>query len=143
VERSCGAVLDGKPRTAAPLRKVMRAQDVACIDMSRYGKDTDQGIDCPLISPWINGSSELVFGLYRLAPGEYHPRHLHPSGAELYYVQDGTCVITVDDDQVECHPGTAVYLPAGTVHAVRTRPHESTTIVYAFDHSTPGLDWLE
>lgn len=132
---------------AVPLYKVTRIRDVEPVELAKVqGNPDDNGIIWPLIARYANGAEEFDFGVYRLAENEYHPLHYHPAGAELYYVLDGSCLITVDDETVEATPGTAVYLPAGTRHAVRTRQGETMTMVYCFssgDFRDAGTTWLE
>ena len=81
-----------------------------------------------------------------LEPNEYHPRHYHSRGSEFYYVLEGSCLVTVDDEIVEATPGTAFYLPEGTVHSVRTRENESVSLLYGFDEGISeniSVTWLE
>jgi len=110
------------------------------------GNPDDQGIFWPLIARYVNGAEEFDFGVYKLEANEYHPRHFHPAGAEFYYIVEGSCLVTVDDDEVEATPGTAIYLPAGTIHAVRTGSEQGMTMVYGFssgDFRDVGTTWLE
>lgn len=131
----------------APLRKVTRLSEERFVPVDHAtGHPGDQGRDCGLIGSHVNGATDLSLGVYRLAPNEYHPRHYHARGTEFYYVMAGSCLITVDDDEVEAGPGTAVYLPEGTVHAVRTRASETVTILYGFDEGIAehiSVTWLE
>src|SRR5437762_2574682 len=131
----------------APLRKVTRLAETEGLNLADIqGHPLDKGVAWPLIARYVNGAEEFDFGVYRLQPDEYHPRHFHPAGAEFYYIIEGSCLVTVDEDVVEAEPGTAIYLPAGTVHAVRTRPGEHMTMVYGFssgDFRDTGCTWLE
>jgi quercetin dioxygenase-like cupin family protein len=110
------------------------------------GHPDDKGTSWALIARYVNGAEEFDFGVYKLDPDEYHPRHYHPAAAEFYYIIEGSCLVTVDGEEVEARPGTAIYLPSGTVHAVRTRPGETMTMVYGFscgDFRDAGTTWLE
>jgi quercetin dioxygenase-like cupin family protein len=131
----------------APLRKVTRLSEQPGLSLTGVqGHPLDQGTFWPLIARYVNGAEEFDFGVYRLEADEYHPRHFHPAQAELYYIVEGSCLVTVDDAEVEATPGTAIYLPRGTVHAVRTRAGETMTMVYAFscgDFRDAGTTWLE
>ena len=131
----------------APLQKVTRLAKVRSYLLKEVqGNPDDAGIAWPLIARYVNGSEEFDFGVYKLAEDEYHPRHFHPAGAEFYYIIEGSCLVTVDEDVVEAEAGTAIYLPAGTVHAVRTRAGETMTMVYGFssgDFRDAGTTWLE
>jgi quercetin dioxygenase-like cupin family protein len=118
----------------APVRKITRLAEEPSSPVAQVtGHPQDEGVDCALIARHINGATEFLVGIYRMAANQLHPRHMHPRGAEFYYVVEGSCLVTVDDDEIEATAGTAVYLPEGTVHAVRTRRDESVTILYAFD----------
>jgi quercetin dioxygenase-like cupin family protein len=134
-------------RPAAPLRKVTRLSEEEFVDIApSSGHPRDQGRDCELIGATTNGATDLALGVYTLQPNEYHPRHFHSRGAEFYYVLEGSCLVTVDDEIVEGTPGTAIYLPEGTIHAVRTRENESVTILYGFDEGileNITVTWLE
>jgi quercetin dioxygenase-like cupin family protein len=132
---------------AAPLRKVTLLQETRGLDIAGVqGHPLDQGVYWPLIARYVNGAEEFDVGIYRLDSDEFHPSHYHPAAAEFYYFIEGSCRVRVDDDWIEATPGTAVYLPAGTVHAVRTRPGETTTMVYGFscgDFRDAGTTWVE
>lgn len=131
----------------APLRYVVRLREETFVEVSgATGNPRDQGRDCQLIGSGANGATDMTLGVYTLAPNEYHPRHFHARGTEFYYILEGSCLITVGDDIVEATPGTAIYLPEGTVHAVRTRDHESVSILYGFDEGISenvAVTWLE
>jgi mannose-6-phosphate isomerase-like protein (cupin superfamily) len=131
----------------APLRKVTRLSEIRCTPTrDATGHPNDHGEDCDLIGAHVNGATDMNLGVYRMGPNEYHPRHFHSRGTEFYYVMEGSCLITVDDEIVEAAPGTAVYLPEGTVHAVRTRGGESVAILYGFDEGIAenvSVTWLE
>jgi quercetin dioxygenase-like cupin family protein len=131
----------------APLRKVTRLAEATPTAISEaQGNPDDQGTFWPLIARYVNGAEEFDVGVYRLDADQYHPRHYHPAGAEFYYIVAGSCVVTVDAEEVEASAGTAIYLPPKTVHAVRTRPGETMTMVYGFssgDFRDVGTTWLE
>ncbi len=132
---------------AAPLRKVTRlSEEITEAVAEVSGHPGDQGTNCTLIARPVNGSEHFDVGIYRMGPNQYHPRHHHPAGAEFYFITEGSCLVTVDGEEHEAAAGTAIYLPEGTVHAVRTRPDESVTILYGFacgDFREAGTTWLE
>jgi quercetin dioxygenase-like cupin family protein len=131
----------------AALRRVTRLAEeppVKLVDIQ--GHPDDKGTVWTLIARYVNGAEEFEFGVYSLEPDEYHPRHFHPAGAEFYYIVEGSCLVTVDDEEVDASAGTAIYLPPRTVHAVRTRTGERMTMVYGFssgDFRDAGTTWLE
>src|SRR4051794_18120140 len=110
------------------------------------GNPHDQGTDWALLGPEIKGAREFSLGLYKMEPNQTHPPHYHPVGPEFYYIVSGSCLVRVDDEEIEVGPETAIYLPEGTVHAVRTRADETVTILYGYDER-PDADistvWLE
>jgi quercetin dioxygenase-like cupin family protein len=132
---------------AAPLRLVTRLAEEAPVKLADIqGHPDDKGTVWALIARYVNGAEEFDFGVYSLDADEYHPRHFHPAGAEFYYILEGSCLITVGEEQVLATPGTAIYLPPNTVHAVRTRAGERMTMVYGFssgDFRDAGTTWLE
>lgn len=135
---------------AAPLLHVTRLAEIDSEfmgDPSRPGGNTkDEGTNWTLIARYVNGAEEFEFGVYSLGPDQYHPKHFHPAGAEFYYITEGSCRVTVGTEEVEATPGTAIYIPPNTVHAVRTRADEHMTMVYGFscgDFRDAGTTWVE
>jgi quercetin dioxygenase-like cupin family protein len=130
---------------SAPLRKVVRLDDEPVMDMnSTSGHPEDAGQHIELIASYVNGSTDMNVGIYRMEADTYHPRHYHPAGAEFYYFIEGNGLVTVDDDEFEFNAGTAVYLPRGTVHAIRTRSR--IQMLYGFDKPDfreCGITWVE
>ena len=96
----------------------------------------DQGSSRPLIGKAINGSPDLLVGVLRMDPGQYHPLHSHPNMGELYFVLEGSCEIRVGDRVEMCDTGTAIYTPAGTPHSIRTYEHGAAVMV-----TFPEGDW--
>lgn len=131
---------------AVRMRKVTRLQDEAVIDMSKIsGHPRDSGMVWELIASYVNGSLDFSVGIYQMLPGQYHPRHMHPAGAEFYYVIEGSCQITIDDEDVSASAGTAIYLPKRTVHAIRTT-NSGMQMLWAYDKPDfrdVGTTWLE
>lgn len=108
----------------------------------------DQGLNKRLITPEINGSPdvEFFFGLTRWPPGDYHPLHRHPGGAEFYYVLSGTGKMQCGDEVIDAKPGLALYIPRNVPHAVRADGDVPLEIAYGFspsDRDAVGLVWLE
>jgi quercetin dioxygenase-like cupin family protein len=135
------------PRHDPPLGKIVRVADQPGYRLDELtGNPHDQGTDWELIGPEINGATEFAVGLYTMAPNQVHPPHYHPVGPEFYFVVSGTCLVRVDDEEVAVGPQTAIYLPEGTVHGVRTRDDESVTILYGFAlraDAKKSTIWLE
>jgi quercetin dioxygenase-like cupin family protein len=131
----------------AEVQKVVRLSDVPEFAVSEVtGHPPDQGRNWELIARAVNGSVDLNLGVYSMGPNQLHPPHYHPLKSEFYYILEGSCLVRVDDEEIEGTPGTAFYLPAGTVHAVRTRASEQMTLLYGFpcgDFREAGTVWLE
>jgi quercetin dioxygenase-like cupin family protein len=129
----------------APLRKVIRRQEEPMIDINQVsGHPGDDGLNWELIGSYVNGSTDMNVGIYQMDAGQYHPRHFHPAGAEFYYFLEGIGFVTVDDEEVEATAGTAIYLPRGTVHAIRAT--KKLELIYGFDQPDfreCGITWLE
>jgi quercetin dioxygenase-like cupin family protein len=98
----------------------------------------DQGWTRELISYKVNGSPDLLVGVFRMDPWQYHPLHAHPNVGELYFVLDGQCELRVGDRCELVDAGTAVYTPRGVAHSVRTRD-SGVSILVTF----PEGDWTK
>ena len=53
-------------------------------------------------------------------PGFGPPLHVHHDCAEAFYVLDGEYVMSLDDQEVVCPPGSFVCVPQGVRHGFRT-----------------------
>ena len=108
------------------LGNVVRLSDVPSHSLAEVtGNPNDQGTDWALIGPTINGAAAFSGGVYTMGPDRMHPAHYHPVGPELYYIVAGSCLVQLDDDELEVGPETAIYSPEGSVHAVRIRSRPS------------------
>ncbi len=47
------------------------------------------------------------------------PMHLHRDASEAFYVLEGTYLMYFEDQQVECPPGSFVYVPPNTAHTFK------------------------
>ena len=135
------------PRGDPLLGKIVRVADRPSYTLEEVtGNPHDQGTDWALLGPLINGAQEFSVGVYTMRPNQVHPPHYHPVGPEFYYIISGSCLLRVDDEEVEVGPETAIYLPEGTVHGARTRAGETVTILYGFDlrdDEPVSTVWLE
>ena len=131
---------------AVKMRKVTRVQEEPVIDIAKIsGHPKDSGLVSELIGSYVNGSLDFNVGIHEMEPGQYHPRHMHPAGAEFYYVMEGSCLVTVDDEEVQASAGTAIYIPKRTVHSIRTTD-SGMKLLWAFDKPDfrdAGITWLE
>jgi mannose-6-phosphate isomerase-like protein (cupin superfamily) len=54
----------------------------------------------------------------RLPPGGATKAHFHPRTEEIYYILEGTALMTVDQESVPVGPGDAIAIPPGMVHMI-------------------------
>jgi mannose-6-phosphate isomerase-like protein (cupin superfamily) len=55
----------------------------------------------------------------RLPPGGATTPHFHPRTEEIYYILEGTAVMTIGDETSPVGPGDAIAIPPGMVHTIR------------------------
>jgi mannose-6-phosphate isomerase-like protein (cupin superfamily) len=72
-----------------------------------------------LISGGLTPSRGLVLGVARVPSGGCLAAHRHEQ-AEVYFVLEGTGVVTVDGSPSRLHPGSSVFIPGGAVHSVQS-----------------------
>jgi quercetin dioxygenase-like cupin family protein len=101
------------------LTNVASVPEVPITTMTEH--PSDEGWTRELISYKLNGSPDLLVGMFRMAPHQYHPLHAHPNVGELYFVLEGRCELRVGDRRELVEAGTAVYTPRGVAHSVRTQ----------------------
>jgi quercetin dioxygenase-like cupin family protein len=66
------------------------------------------------------------------SPGYGPPRHIHRSHDELFYVLEGEFLFLVGERQVNAPPGSFVFNPRGTVHAVKVVGPEPGKVLIAY-----------
>ena len=64
--------------------------------------------------PCVEGD-RMIVGLMRMEAGTGAELHSHPNEQWLY-ILEGTFEAVVDGKSIEAKPGTAVYIPADTIH---------------------------
>jgi quercetin dioxygenase-like cupin family protein len=80
----------------------------------------------------------------RLEPNQYHPLHNHPDLGELYFVLNGVCEVQLGDDVHSVEAGTAIYIPKGVGHSLRTESN-SVEVLIVFpegDLSKVRKEWM-
>ena len=65
-------------------------------------------------------------------PGAGPPRHIHRSSDELFYVLAGQFLFLVGERLMEASPGTLVFIPRGTVHAVKVISSEPGRVLAGY-----------
>jgi len=81
------------------------------------------------------GSRNLAVTWVEGAPGSQQPIHTHPESEQAYVVVRGTGRMILGDDEQAVGPGTLVFIPPGTPHAVRNDGDEP--LVYVSASSPP------
>ncbi|MBS1679000.1 MAG: cupin domain-containing protein [Actinobacteria bacterium] len=72
-----------------------------------------------LVHPKTTGSDQVGVSVAMHGPGEIVKRHRHPY-EEAYYVIKGEGVMYMEGrEEIELHPGRAVYIPPETIHGQR------------------------
>jgi quercetin dioxygenase-like cupin family protein len=134
-------------------RFVVLAHENGFVDLGR-GPDEDgvridprdEGQVQNLISFARVGATDMNVGLGRMLPGTRHIKHHHPFGSEFYLFTKGQCVMHIDGVDIDAGPGTAVYIPAGTVHGMRNDSEHLVELVYGLsrgDYTDIGLVYDE
>lgn len=63
-------------------------------------------------------TDKAAFNVYSFQPWQALSMHRHPGSDEVFYVIDGRCLFYVGRENKLVEPGNAVYVPAGSGHAV-------------------------
>lgn len=82
------------------------------------------------------GSGDIAMGIIRMGPRAATRKHHHPNGSEFYYVLRGQCRVNIDGTDIDADEGTAIYVPAGSVHWMQNTTDE--TIEFLFGLSRPS-----
>ncbi len=89
----------------------------------------DETLTQTLINSEMIPGADVVFALGRSVPGEYHIRHHHPTGSEIYYITKGKMTMYLGDDEFIAEEGMAIFIPPGTTHATRNHTDEICEMV--------------
>jgi quercetin dioxygenase-like cupin family protein len=85
------------------------------------GHEHDQGSVQRVISKAVNGSPDILATVFSMTPNQYHPLHAHPDLGELYFILEGACEVRVGPRTEWATAQTAIYVPKGTPHSLRTK----------------------
>lgn len=129
------------------MKKISRFTHIDDLEFIRNvdipGQDPrDQGIFKQLISE-ETGSTDINLGIGWLKPGEVHILHHHPKASEFYYIIEGSCEITVDDETKQVKLGTAVYMPAGAKHKIVNNTDKTCIILFGYNYPKYISIWDE
>lgn len=70
------------------------------------------------------------FAQARFAPGQVAPSHAHTDMAEVFFVESGQGVITINGREHSLQPGVCVVVEAGELHEVANRGSEELVLTY-------------
>lgn len=84
-----------------------------------------------LISAGTTESSELSLGVGRLPPGGILREHRHEQ-AEVYFVLEGSGVLTIDGAARRIEAGAGVFIPGNALHSLECTGDADLRIAYAF-----------
>ena len=76
-------------------------------------------------------------------PGVGPPRHIHRSSDELFYVLSGEFLFLAGELLTEAAPGSLIFVPRGTVHAVKALGSEPGRVLAAFVPGGPERSFEE
>jgi quercetin dioxygenase-like cupin family protein len=85
------------------------------------GHEHDEGTVQRVISTAVNGSPDILATVFSMTPNQYHPLHAHPELGELYFILEGACEVRVGPRTEWVTAQTAIYVPKGTPHSLRTK----------------------
>ena len=63
-------------------------------------------------------TDKVAFNVYDFRPWQALSMHRHPGCDEVFYVIEGGCLFYVESERRKIEPGQAVYVRAGSSHAV-------------------------
>jgi mannose-6-phosphate isomerase-like protein (cupin superfamily) len=84
-----------------------------------------------LISGGLTPSAALTAGIARLPSGGRLSAHRHEQ-PEVYFVLDGTGVVTIDGAPSPIRPGTCVFIPGDALHSVESTGPADLRVAYVF-----------
>lgn len=84
------------------------------LDLTEFSKEE-------FVRKSVMQSKGVVCDFVCFEPGQSAGFHKHPVQDEIFYVVEGTGVITFEDrDDIPVKPGSVVFTPSGVVHGVET-----------------------
>ena len=73
-------------------------------------------------------TDKVSFNVYNFQPWQLLAMHLHPENDEVFYLLEGCCIFYADDERQAVEASHAVYLKAGTMHAVLSCGQRATLL---------------
>lgn len=84
-----------------------------------------------LLAPGQFGSDRMAITMVHCEPGSEQPMHSHPDADQVYVIVAGRGLMRVDQDAEAVEPGTLVFIPRGSEHAIRNTGTERLVYVSA------------
>ena len=104
--------------------KIVSFQDVP--------EDTQHGgVIRVLLSPAIAGTTSGTMGICILKPGETLAEHRHSDSEEMFYITNGSCVVSMDGVNYRAEAGQAVLIPKNVRHSLHSTGKGNLVIVFS------------
>lgn len=116
----------------------------ACLDYRALPSDPsfDHGTKRS-VSDAVGAENQSV-SVIRFEPGEAGPRSFHDAPVEeLYFVLEGWFEFDLDGETFDASPGTAAFIPPGTVHRPRNVSGEPAVLLVVQSPPASGTTYLE
>ncbi len=88
-----------------------------------------------LVSARTSNSRQLTTTVVELAPSGEQRGHSH-APEQVYFILEGSGVMTVGNDEQEVHVGDCVLIPSGAEHGIR---NSCTSTLRYFSAAAPGF----
>ena len=115
----------------------MHTQHISGAPINRRGAGQDSYL---MLTKGQFGSSNLAITWVDCAPGSEQRLHVHETQEQVYVIVRGSGVMRVAGEEQEVGPGTMVYVPPGSEHAIRNDGNETLTYISA---TAPPFDLEE
>lgn len=73
-----------------------------------------------MIGPKTTGARNVTIGICTWPEGSAPPGHIHKQEEETIYIMKGSGKISSPEGSIDLQPGTAVFIPIGTQHAIES-----------------------
>lgn len=90
--------------------------------------------------PCVEGD-RLMVALMRIPAGTRSEAHSHPN-EQWIYVLEGTFEFTIDGNHQFVKPGSAIYIPANTIHSATATP-EADVVFFTAKDGSHGLHGIK
>lgn len=85
-----------------------------------------------LVGPKTTEAKNVTIGVCHWPVGSTPEAHVHENEEEIIYIVSGTGKIKSPENSVDLKPGTAVFIPVGTHHAIESYGPETLEFVTIF-----------